>query len=214
MKKLLTLSLLQLVYLVFAITSSQPILAETVTNIEQKKSILVVGDSLSAAYGLKEGTGWVDLLSNRLSGDDSGWVVNNASISGETTTGGEERITKLLKTHQPEIVILELGANDGLRGFPLQITYNNLQKMIQLSQQSNAKVLLAGIYLPPNYGEKYSVLFYKNFTLLAEKHSLIFIPYLLKDLTKELFQDDGLHPKEAAQGIILDNVWPLLKPLL
>ncbi len=183
---------------------------------KQQKTILVVGDSLSAAYGLREKTGWVDLLSQHLTNEASVWTVANASISGETTAGASERIEALLNQYQPGIVLIELGGNDGLRGFPLDVTYQNLEKMVLLSQQSKAKVILAGIHLPPNYGKKYEQLFYQNYTRLTTKYDLTMIPFILEGIGEnpELMQKDGIHPKEKAQSMILKNVWPYLQSLL
>jgi len=181
-----------------------------------QKTLLVVGDSLSASYGLPEKTGWVDLLSNKLELSESNWSVANASISGETTSGAADRIEKLLNQYQPNVVLIELGGNDGLRGFPLKVTYRNLEKIIQLSQQQNAKVIITGIHLPPNYGKKYEQLFYLNYTDLTSKYSLVMIPFILEGIAEhpELMQKDGIHPKENAQQMILDNVWVYLNPLL
>ncbi len=219
MIKISKLTLATLFYAVIILLNSPLSFAETLQPkaiVNHQKSILVIGDSLSAAYGLPEASGWVDLLSSRLKQQKLEWIVNNASISGETTSGGAERIEKLLDIHRPQIVIIELGGNDGLRGFPLKVTYSNLEKIIALSQQQNAKVILSGIHLPPNYGKKYDDLFYKNFIRLSEKYDLVLIPFLLQGIgdKAELMQADGIHPKETAQTMLLNNVWPHLQPLL
>jgi len=182
----------------------------------KQKTLLVVGDSLSAAYGLREKTGWVDLLTHKLKATESNWSVANASISGETTSGASERIENLLKQYQPDVVLIELGGNDGLRGFPPKVTYRNLEKIIKSSQQQKAKVIISGIHLPPNYGLKYEQLFYKNYTDLTQKYSLILIPFILEGIAEhpEMMQKDGIHPRENAQQMILDNVWIYLHPLL
>lgn len=190
------------------------------TNIESDngavKKIVILGDSLSAGYGLIPGSGWVNLLSTRLKQKKPHWVVINASISGETTSGGLRRLSKLLLQYQPQIVLIELGGNDGLRGFKPKTTYANLQKMILMSKNASAQVILAGIHLPPNYGHIYEKKFYQNYVELSESYQLPFIPFILKDIAryKSLMQPDGIHPKENAQPSILDNVWKILSPLL
>ncbi|PIP78901.1 MAG: arylesterase [Gammaproteobacteria bacterium CG22_combo_CG10-13_8_21_14_all_40_8] len=177
--------------------------------------ILILGDSLSAGYGLLSGESWVDLLQNSFATKNT-WHIENASISGETSDGGKRRIPDLLQKYQPQIVILELGANDGLRGFAPNITYKNLEFMIQQSQLSGAKVLLVGIHLPPNYGEIYEKDFYKNYVDLSQKYHTPLVPFLLEKVgdNPELMQQDGLHPKAKAQPLILENVLLYLKPLL
>ena len=178
--------------------------------------ILVVGDSLSAEYGLPRGTGWVSLLDKRLSYPQSSWSLINASISGETTAGGQARLATLLKTHQPQIVIIELGANDALRGLQLQTTEKNLRQMIQTSKKSGARVLLLGMRIPPNYGADYSNQFFRLFAKLAESEQIEYVPFFLEKVADkvELFQADRIHPNVDAQSILLENVWPKLKPML
>jgi acyl-CoA thioesterase-1 len=211
--KIVTVTKPTLLLLTILLMSYSPIAtAKTV----KQKTLLVVGDSLSAAYGLRQNTGWVDLLSMQLKATNSTWKVANASISGETTSGASERIAELLKLYQPEIVLIELGGNDGLRGFPPKVTYRNLEKIIQLSQQQKAKVIITGIHLPPNYGKKYEQLFYQNYIKLTEKYALTMVPFILEGIAgnPELMQKDGIHPKENAQQKILDNVWIYLKTLI
>nr|PZN79633.1 MAG: arylesterase [Pseudomonadota bacterium] len=181
-----------------------------------ERVILVLGDSLSAAYGIRPEQGWVALLEKRLQSEGYGYRVVNASVSGETSTGGVQRLPRALELHKPEIVILELGANDGLRGLPLATTRANLEKSVELARAAGAKVLLVGLEMPPNYGPKYTAQFREMFRELAKSHSLPLVPFLLENvaLDPELMQSDGLHPNAKAQPILLDNVWPLLKPLL
>lgn len=175
--------------------------------------ILVMGDSLSAAYGIERQDGWVSLLADRLTGKAQ---VINASISGETTAGGKARLPELLGQHSPDIVLLELGGNDGLRGLPPTQMRANLAEMIEASQASGAEVALLGIDIPPNYGQAYRDAFTGVFTALAQRYEVPLLPFLLDDvaLHDELMQDDGIHPTAAAQPQVLDNVWPVLATLL
>ena len=179
-------------------------------------TVLVMGDSLSAAYGIDREKGWVNLLARRLSRIDGEYQVINASISGETTSGGGRRIRLLLRTHQPQIVVLALGANDGLRANGPQHIEHNLEAMIESAKRQNALVLLIGIRLPPNYGASYSDAFGAVFPHLAERHHLPLVPFLLKNVAEheELMQTDRHHPTARAQPLILDNVWPKLLQLL
>ena len=179
-------------------------------------TILVVGDSLSAAYGLPQESGWTALLKSRLAGEKFPHLVVNASISGETTAGGLRRIDALLRKHQPGIVILELGANDGLRGLSVKETRTNLDKMIVASRQHQAKILLLGMRLPSNYGPAYTEPFHALFGELAHKHRIRTVPFFLEGIAgkREFFQDDGLHPNSAAQPLLLDTVWTGLRPML
>jgi acyl-CoA thioesterase I len=176
------------------------------------KTIVVFGDSLSAAYNIKQDEGWVALLQQRLNKQKLYYQVINASISGETTSGGLSRFAGMLKTQKPNIVILELGANDGLRGLSARGTFINLDAMIQQAKAKNATVLLLGMKIPPNYGLKYSKQFSNNFQQLAKKHQLKLVPFFLDGVAgkPELMQADGLHPTAAAQPKLLDNVWPIL----
>jgi acyl-CoA thioesterase-1 len=179
-------------------------------------SILVVGDSLSAGYGIEMRNGWVTLLQQRLTKQGYLHAVVNASISGDTTAGGRTRLPAALKRHRPQIVILELGGNDGLRGLSLRETRANLDAMIKAAQSAGAQVLLVGIHLPPNYGPDYTGKFRAIYRDLAHTYSLAFVPFLLEGvaLTPGLMQPDGIHPRAAAQPRLLDNVWPYLEPLL
>ena len=176
-------------------------------------SLLVVGDSLSAAYGIEREEGWVNLLADRLEGEVQ---VINASISGETTSGGLQRFADILGQQQPDIVLIELGGNDGLRGLSPNQMQANLATMIEQSQEADARVLLLGIDIPPNYGQAYRDAFTGVFHSLAEEYDVPLVPFLLEDiaLNDALMQSDGIHPTADAQPIILDNVWPALEPLL
>ena len=178
--------------------------------------VLVLGDSLSAEYGIKRGSGWVQLLSERLEQQKFRWQVVNASVSGETSSGGRSRLPALLQQHRPRIVIIELGANDGLRGLSLDATRQNLRTMIQAAQQSGARVLLVGMQLPPNFGISYTRDFADLFRQLAKERKTALVPFLLEGIAADLsyFQDDRIHPNEKAQVRLLDNVWSGLLPLL
>jgi len=180
------------------------------------RTILVFGDSLSAAHGIRPQEGWVALLTQRLQSQGYGYQVVNASVSGETTGGGLERLPRALQLHHPAIVVLELGANDGLRGLPLEDARANLARMVRLSQAGGARVLLAGMRLPPNLGPRYTEQFAHVFPELANQYHLPLVPFLLDKvaLNPELMQEDGLHPDARGEPLILDNVWPYLKPLL
>jgi acyl-CoA thioesterase-1 len=179
-------------------------------------TLLVLGDSLSAAYGIDQKQGWVSLLEERLHRQCPACQIINASISGETTAGGRSRIVPLLKRHHPDILIVELGGNDGLRGLPLTEMYNNLDHIITASLHREIKVLLLGMRLPPNYGPAYTRNFQNTYQRLADKYPIAWVPFLLAGLgdQRDLFQADGIHPIAAAQGVILDNVWPVLQTLL
>lgn len=172
-----------------------------------------MGDSLSAAYGIDEDEGWVSLLEDRL-GDQAD--VTNASISGETTSGGAQRLPDLLRQHEPEIVLLELGGNDGLRGLPPDQMRANLAAMIEQSQETGAQVLLLGIDIPPNYGKAYRDAFRSVYTELADDHDVPLVPFILENVATRdsMMQDDDIHPTASAQPTILDNIWPALGPLL
>ena len=176
--------------------------------------ILVLGDSLSAEYGLARGTGWVHLLEQQLEKDKSSWTVFNASISGETSSGGMSRLPSLLTQKQPGIVMIELGANDALRGLPIAQTEANLRKMIQMSKKSGARVLLFGIQIPTNYGQSYTTQFKKLYQQLANEEQIELLPFFLEGVaTKpELFQADRLHPNVKAQSILFKNVWGSMAP--
>ncbi|MGA4636802.1 arylesterase [Pseudomonas solani] len=179
-------------------------------------TVLVVGDSISAALGLETSQGWVSLLQKRL--DDEGFEhrVVNASISGDTSAGGASRLPALLGEHKPELVIIELGGNDGLRGQPPAQLQQNLAGMVERSQQAGAKVLLLGMRLPPNYGKRYTDAFAQVYQDLASAQQVPLVPFFLEGVggVEGMMQADGIHPAAGAQGKLLDNVWPTLKPLL
>ena len=182
-------------------------------------TLLVVGDSLSAEYGLKRGSGWVALLEARLAQSKIAVTVINASISGDTTSGGRSRLGGLLTQHRPSIVVIELGGNDALRGLPLAMTRDNLTAMAQAARAAGAQVLIAGMQLPPNYGRKYGDEFAALFATVAKTEGAALVPFLLKGVADgpradALFQPDRIHPLAAAHPMILDNVWPVLRPLL
>jgi acyl-CoA thioesterase I len=181
--------------------------------------ILVVGDSLSAEYGLARGKGWVALLEQRLTQDKLPATVVNASISGDTTSGGRSRLPGLLKQHKPTLVILELGGNDALRGLPLGMTRDNLLTMARASKAAGAKVLVVGMQVPPNYGRQYSDDFSALFASVAKAEGASLVPFLLKGVAdvpnaEAMFQPDRIHPREQAHPVMLANVWEGLRPLL
>jgi len=179
-------------------------------------TILVFGDSLSAGYGVAVEESWPALLQKRLDSEGYGYRVVNASVSGETTSGGLQRLPRALELHRPRIVALELGANDGLRGLPFATTRTNLAQMIRDIQASGAKLLLVGIKIPPNYGPRYTEGFDKTYEDLVQTYRPVFVPFLLDKVALEpkLMQADGLHPNAAGEPIVLDNVWAKLKPML
>jgi acyl-CoA thioesterase-1 len=180
------------------------------------KSIVVLGDSISAGYGIEVSQGWVALLQQKLheKGDDT--IIRNESISGDTTAGGLARITPALTRYKPAVVIVELGANDGLRGLPPALIKSNLAEIIHRAQQAGAKVLLLSMKIPPNYGKRYIDLFYNIYPQLATELGVPYVPFIMEDvaLTKDMMQPDGLHPNAKGQPVIADKVWPQLLPLL
>lgn len=179
-------------------------------------TLLVVGDSISAAFGLDSRQGWVALLEKRLADEGFEHKVINASISGDTSAGGAARLPALLAEHKPELVIIELGGNDGLRGQAPAQLQQNLASMVEKSQQAGAKVLLLGMRLPPNYGARYTTAFAQVFTDVAEQKQVPLVPFFLDGVggVQGMMQSDGIHPTEGAQPRLLENAWPALKPLL
>jgi len=182
-------------------------------------TLLVVGDSLSAEYGLQRGQGWVALLEARLGSQKKAYRVVNASISGDTTSGGRTRLPALLRQHKPALVIIELGGNDALRGLPLASSRDNLTAMVKAAKATGAKVLLLGMQVPPNYGARYGRDFAALFTQVATSQKTALLPFLLKGVAdradaEDWFQPDRIHPKARAHPVMLDNVWPVLQPLL
>jgi len=207
-----------LVFLAFFAGPSS-VWAQTASAATQLKTIVVVGDSLSAEYGLKRGTGWVALLEQRLAKEKIAAKVINASISGDTTSGGRSRLASLLNQQKPSVVVIELGGNDALRGLPLSMTQDNLQAMVRAAQAAGAKVLLVGMQVPPNYGQDYANKFASTFATVATATKSALVPFLLKGIADapnaaQLFQADRIHPVEAAHPAMLNNVWPTLKKLI
>ena len=179
-------------------------------------AILVVGDSISAGYGMKLDESWPRLLQNRLNDQGHHYHVVNSSITGDTTQGGLARLPRLLNKYQPELVIIELGGNDGLRGISILVTRQNLAEMIEKSLAANAEVILTGIRLPPNYGPTYTEGFYATYIELEGKYDVSLVPFLMEGIALKpgLMQDDGIHPNAEAQPLLLDNVWESLSPAL
>lgn len=192
------------------------VLSLVATNAQAAQTIVVFGDSLSAAYGIQQNEGWVTLLQNKLKQEGFDYKVVNTSISGETTSGGLGRFKAMLATHKPDIVVIELGANDGLRGLSVKEMQSNLNNMINQAKAAKAEVLLLGMKIPPNYGIQYTQQFSDTYTDLAQKYSLNLVPFFLDGVAgdRSLVLDDGLHPKAVAQAKLLENVWPQLKKLL
>lgn len=179
-------------------------------------TVLVYGDSLSAAYGFAQDAGWATLLQARLRQAGMDYTVTNASISGETSSGGAARIAAALKAHKPRVIIVALGANDGLRGLPPEQMRANLAKIVSQSQRAKARVLLVGMRMPPNYGETYTRQFEQVYARVAREHKTALVPYLLQGMEqrRDLFQSDNMHPTAEAQPLLLENVWKALLPLL
>lgn len=190
--------------------------AACVASAAQTQTILVFGDSVSAAYGLPRGQGWVDLLQARLAREHADYKVVNASVSGETTDGGRRRLPAALTEHRPQITILELGGNDGLRGGRIETMRANLAAMIAECQKHGSRILLVGMNLPPNYGSDYGEKFRAVYADLARSRRVALVPFLFEGFGSDsgMFQADGIHPVLAAQAKMLDNVWPALQPLL
>ncbi len=188
----------------------------SISSFASASTLLVMGDSLSAAYNLRQQDGWVSLLENKLSQTHPSIKVVNASVSGETTQGGLSRFQSLLDTHAPSWVVLELGPNDALRGYPLNQTIINLEKMVEQAQEANSTVLLIGNQIPQNYGKRYTQMFFNLYKDIAEKYNLAYMPFMLQDvaLNKDLMQNDGLHPNKEGQKIVLKNILPYFDALL
>lgn len=186
------------------------------TQASENCSILVVGDSLSAAYGLSIEQGWVALMESKLKEKFPNCKTINASVSGETTAGGKSRLPNLLATHQPTLMILELGANDGLRGLPLSFMKKNLVAMVEQAEKVNADTLLVGMQIPPNYGPAYTRKFAETFSNVAEDKDIELVPFMLEGFAQnpDAFQADGIHPNAASQPTILNNIWPYVERML
>ena len=191
-------------------------LAATASAYSAPKNVLVVGDSLSAEYGIARGAGWVALLEQKLKAEKIAAKVVNASISGETTSGGRARLPALIKQHRPDIVVIELGANDGLRGLPVPSAEANLRAMIAMAQENKARVLLVGMRMPPNYGRAYTERFFTMFETVAKSTRSSLVPFMLDGVADKptLFQQDRLHPTAQAHPIILKNIWPQFSALI
>ncbi len=185
-------------------------------NTINQNTLLIMGDSLSAAYGVQTENGWVSLLRDRLEDNGHDWTVVNASISGETTDGGLRRLPDLLSRHAPAIVIIELGGNDGLRGFQPSVIEQNLTQMIELTRDAGARPLLVGMQIPPNYGPRYTSMFAAIYPKLADSHDTGLVPFFLDGIYNQhgMMQEDGIHPSSQAQQKLLDNLWPALEPML
>lgn len=193
--------------------------AQAPASAAQATTVLVVGDSLSAEYGLKRGTGWVPLLEKQLAEEKKNARVVNASISGDTTSGGRSRLPALLSQHKPAVVVIELGGNDALRGLPLDMTEQNLSAMTQAAKKAGARVLLVGMQVPPNYGSAYAATFSGLFAKIAKAEKVALVPFFLKGIADAAdptasFQADRIHPNEQSQARMLANVWPELKKLI
>jgi acyl-CoA thioesterase-1 len=205
--------------LVLTAVFAGPSLAQSNKHTTRPATILVLGDSLSAEYGLQRGEGWVALMQTRLDQEKIPAHVINASISGDTTSGGRSRLGALLKQHQPTLLVIELGGNDALRGLPLNMSQDNLEAMSSAAKAAGAKVLLLGMQMPPNYGQAYAKQFAEMFSAVAKSQQAVLVPFLLKGVADvpdslKLFQADRIHPVAAAHPTILNNVWPAVIKLL
>ena len=191
-------------------------LAASASAYSAPKTVLVLGDSLSAEYGLARGTGWVALMDQKLKKEKIDVAIVNASISGETTSGGRSRLPALLSQHKPDVVVIELGANDGLRGQPVAAAQANLTSMIEMAHKNKARVLLVGMRMPPNYGRDYADKFYGVYGKLSKEWKAPLVPFMFEGIADQpqLFQADRLHPTAQAHPTILKNIWPQLSPLL
>jgi acyl-CoA thioesterase-1 len=191
-------------------------LAASASAYSAPKTVLVLGDSLSAEYGITRGSGWVSLLEQKLKAEKIDAAIVNASISGETTSGGRARLPSLLGQYKPSVVVIELGANDGLRGLPVSAAENNLRSMVSLAHQNKAKVLLVGMRMPPNYGRAYTERFYSMYKTLSTQTKSPLVPFMLEGVADKpaLFQQDRLHPRAEAHPTILANIWPQFSALI
>lgn len=205
-----------MVAVLFCLITGFTVRAQTAQGPDKPGSILVVGDSLSAEYGLQRGSGWVNLIQQRLDAAGLAYRVNNASISGDTTSGGLSRLADALVRYRPDIVIIELGSNDALRGLSLDMTRGNLANMVRQAKATGSTVVLVGMQIPPNYGRQYTEAFKQLFVDLAHSENLALVPFLLEGIAtdRSLFQADGIHPNESAQPVLAENVWKALAPLV
>jgi acyl-CoA thioesterase-1 len=188
----------------------------SIATVSSANTIVVLGDSISAAYNMPEEKGWVHLIQQTMTDNGYPHTVINKSISGDTTAGGLARIDQALEQHKPNLVLIELGANDGLRGFPPILIKKNLRELIKRSKKAGAQVLLLSMRIPSNYGKRYTDMFYNNYPDLADEMDIPFVPFILKDiaLAKDMFQEDKLHPNAKAQPIIAEKIWEYLEPVL
>ena len=188
----------------------------SIATVSSANTIVVLGDSISAAYNMPEEKGWVHLIQQTMTDNGYPHTVINKSISGDTTAGGLARIDQALEQHKPNLVLIELGANDGLRGFPPILIKKNLRELIKRSKKAGAQVLLLSMRIPSNYGKRYTDMFYNNYPDLADEMDIPFVPFILKDiaLAKDMFQEDKLHPNEKAQPIIAEKIWEYLEPVI
>lgn len=188
----------------------------SIATVSSANTIVVLGDSISAAYNMPEEKGWVHLMQQTLTDNGYPHTIINKSISGDTTAGGLARIDNALEQHKPELVLIELGANDGLRGFPPILIKKNLRELIKRSKKAGAQVLLLSMRIPSNYGKRYTDMFYNNYPELADEMDIPFVPFILEDiaLAKDMFQEDKLHPNQKAQPIIAERVWGYVVPLV
>ena len=206
-----------LLVLVGGVALDRPLAAQSLEpGRSAQRNIVIVGDSLSAAYNMESREAWPSLLQLRLDQDGYPWRVFNSSITGDTTQGGLARLPRLLQRYSPDLVVIELGGNDGLRGLPIDVTEANLSKMVTLSQEQGADVILAGIRIPPNYGAEYVERFEGIFPAIAETYGTGLVPFFMDGVavTPGMMQDDGIHPSVQAQPVLLDNLWPVLEPML
>ena len=203
-------------YLKYIVLFALYLISPSLLQADEEAAIIVLGDSLSAAYGMEISESWPSLLQQRLHENGHSYRVFNSSIAGDTTQGGLTRLPRLLETHQPAVVIIELGGNDGLRGLPLEVTRSNLSAMIQQSQSIGASVILAEMRIPPNYGRTYTEKFNGAYSSLAAQYGAMLLPFILQDIALEpgMMLADGIHPTAAAQPVILDMVWTVLEPVL
>ena len=203
-------------HLLWLLTVATPAFADVGSTEGKPPSILVFGDSISAGYGIDLTDSWPSLLDGRLREHPTPWTVVNASSSGETTVGGRVRIEGLLAAHKPSIVVLELGGNDGLRGLAPKVIYGNLRTIAESVASAGATCIIAGMHIPPNYGPRYTEAFHALFAELAEELDVPLVPFLLEGIATnpDLMQADGIHPTAEAQPLIVDNLWPVLEPLL
>jgi acyl-CoA thioesterase-1 len=202
--------------ILFLLTGAPAVAADTAEQASGRPGILVMGDSISAAYGIQRDQGWVELLTRRIDELGLDWKVVNASVSGETTAGGLARLPRALEVHDPGVVIIELGGNDGLRGYPIDRIRANLEAMVKLAEAGDRQVLLVGMQIPPNYGPRYTRSFTAMYREVAATTGAKLVPFLLEDvaLTPGLMQDDGIHPTADAQPTLLDTLWRYLAPML